>query len=192
VASAAITAHGSRPRIEDVHFIARGAHLAALRTNGLKLISANGDIHLRSVQATDDTAMIGTADIVIFAVKQYDTETAAKLIAPLVGDETAAISIQNGMDPQERLKTIIGREHVMGGTTRAQRKKIRRACQECARRRHQVARGPRARAKRTAASRQSDYSTTGKLNQAHARGDGNRISLSSGLKNPNDFRSAPY
>jgi len=102
---------------EDVHFIARGAHLAALRTNGLKLISANGDIHLRSVQATDDTAMIGTADIVIFAVKQYDTETAAKLIAPLVGDETAVISIQNGMDPQERLKTIVGPEHVMGGTT---------------------------------------------------------------------------
>src|SRR5215471_4807008 len=66
---------------EDVHFIARGAHLAALRTNGLKLISANGDIHLRSVQATDDPAMIGTADIVIFAVKQYDTETAA---APLL------------------------------------------------------------------------------------------------------------
>ena len=76
---------------EDVHFIARGAHLAALRTNGLKLISANGDTHLRSVQATDDTAMIGTADVVIFAVKQYDTETAAKLIAPLVDDETAVI-----------------------------------------------------------------------------------------------------
>jgi hypothetical protein len=49
---------------EDVHFIARGAHLAALRTNGLKLISANGDVHLRSVRATDDPAMIGTADIV--------------------------------------------------------------------------------------------------------------------------------
>jgi 2-dehydropantoate 2-reductase len=101
----------------DVHFIARGAHLAALRTNGLKLISANGDLHLRSVQATDDPAMIGTADIVIFAVKQYDTEAAAKLIVPLIADETAVISIQNGMDPQERLKTIVGREHVMGGTT---------------------------------------------------------------------------
>src|SRR5215831_1964944 len=102
---------------EDVHFIARGAHLAALQTNGLKLISANGDLHLRSVQATDDTAVIGTADIVIFAVKQYDTETAAKLIASLVGDQTAVISIQNGMDPQERLKTIVGRDHVIGGTT---------------------------------------------------------------------------
>jgi 2-dehydropantoate 2-reductase len=102
---------------EDVHFIARGAHLAALRANGLKLISANGDIRLRSIQATDDPAMIGTAEIVIFAVKQYDTEAAAKLIVPLIADETAVISIQNGMDPQERLKTIVGREHVMGGTT---------------------------------------------------------------------------
>ena len=97
---------------EDVHFIARGAHLAALRANGLKLISANGDIRLRSIQATDDPAMIGTAEIVIFAVKQYDTEAAAKLIVPLIADETAVISIQNGMDPQERLKTIVGREHV--------------------------------------------------------------------------------
>lgn len=61
--------------------------------------------------------MIGTADIVIFAVKQYDTETAANLIVPLIGDGTAVISIQNGMDPQERLKTIVGREHVMGGAT---------------------------------------------------------------------------
>ena len=102
---------------EDVRFIARGAHLAALRTNGLKLISANGDFHLQSVQATDDAAIIGSADIVIFAVKQYDTETAAKLIAPLIGDATAVISIQNGMDPQDRLKTIVGHEHVMGGTT---------------------------------------------------------------------------
>jgi len=102
---------------EDVRFIARGVHLAALRTNGLKLISANGDLHLLSVQATDNAAMIGAADIVIFAVKQYDTETAAKLIVPLIGDETAVISIQNGIDPQDRLKTILSREHVMGGTT---------------------------------------------------------------------------
>jgi 2-dehydropantoate 2-reductase len=102
---------------EDVRFIARGTQLTALRTNGLKLLSANGDLHFRSVQATDDPAAIGTADIVIFAVKQYDTEAAAKLIIPLLGDETVVISIQNGMDPQERLKTIIGHEHVMGGTT---------------------------------------------------------------------------
>jgi 2-dehydropantoate 2-reductase len=101
----------------DVYFIARGAHLAALRTEGLKLISANGDLHLRSVHATDEPATVGTADIVIFAVKQYDTETAARLVVPVIRDETAVISIQNGIDPRERLKSIVGRDHVMGGTT---------------------------------------------------------------------------
>jgi 2-dehydropantoate 2-reductase len=102
---------------EDVRFIARGAHLAALRTHGLTLHSENGNLQLPSVPVTDDPTTIGTADIVIFAVKQYDTETAARLIAPLLGDETAVISIQNGMDPQERLKTIAGDKRVMGGTT---------------------------------------------------------------------------
>lgn len=101
----------------DVYFIARGAHLAALRSNGLKLISANGDLHLPSVRATDEPATVGTADIVIFAVKQYDTETAAKLVVPVIGEETAVISIQNGMDPRESLKSIVGRDHVLGGTT---------------------------------------------------------------------------
>jgi 2-dehydropantoate 2-reductase len=91
--------------------------LAALRSNGLKLISANGDLHLPSVRATDEPATVGTADIVIFAVKQYDTETAAKLVVPVIGEETAVISIQNGMDPRESLKSIVGRDHVLGGTT---------------------------------------------------------------------------
>jgi 2-dehydropantoate 2-reductase len=102
---------------EDVHFVARGAHLAAMRSNGLKLASANGDVHLQTVSVTDDPATLGKADVVIFAVKQYDTATAAKLISPIVGDETAVITVQNGMDPQDRLRTIVGRGHVMGGTT---------------------------------------------------------------------------
>ncbi len=75
---------------EDVHFIARGQHLAALRANGLVLKSANGDLHLQSVSATDDPASIGTVDIIIFAVKQYDTESAAKLIKPAIGAAVTA------------------------------------------------------------------------------------------------------
>ena len=102
---------------EDVHFIARGAHLAAMRSNGLKLVSANGDLHLRPVSATDDPETIGKADIVLFAVKQYDTEAAARIIRPLVADKTAVLTVQNGVDPQERLQAIVGRDHVMGGTT---------------------------------------------------------------------------
>jgi 2-dehydropantoate 2-reductase len=100
---------------EDVHFIARGQHLAALRANGLVLKSANGDLHLQPVSATDDPASIGTVDIVIFAVKQYDTESAAKLIKPVIGADTAAITLQNGMDKDERLRAVLGHDHVMDG-----------------------------------------------------------------------------
>ena len=82
---------------EEVHFIARGAHLAALRADGLKLKSANGDLHLQEISATDDPAHIGAVETVIFAVKQYDTGSAANLIKPLIGANTAVISLQNGM-----------------------------------------------------------------------------------------------
>ena len=100
---------------EEVHFIARGVHLAALCANGLTLKSANGDLHLQPVSATDDPATIGPVDIVLFAVKQYDTGSAARLIKPLIGAETAAITLQNGMDKDERLRTLLGRDHVMDG-----------------------------------------------------------------------------
>jgi 2-dehydropantoate 2-reductase len=100
---------------EDVHFIARGAHLAALRADGLELKSDNGDLHLKPVSATDNPAVIGPVDIILFAVKQYDTGTAANLIKPLIGAETAVISLQNGMDKDDRLRAILGSDHVIGG-----------------------------------------------------------------------------
>lgn len=100
---------------EDVHFIARGAHLQALRGKGLTLKSANGDLHLQPVSATDNPVSIGAADIVMFAVKQYDTEAAAKLIAPVISGQTGVISLQNGMDRDDRLRGIVGRDQVMGG-----------------------------------------------------------------------------
>ena len=100
---------------EDVHFIARGAHLAALKADGLQLKSANGDLHLKPVSVTDNPATIGAVDIVIFAVKQYDTEAAANAIKPLIGAQTGVITVQNGVDRHERLRAILGRDHVMGG-----------------------------------------------------------------------------
>ncbi len=72
----------------EVFFIARGAHLAALRENGLTLESAHGDLHLPKVNATDKPAEVGPVDIVLFAVKLWDTESAAEQALPLIGPAT--------------------------------------------------------------------------------------------------------
>ena len=76
----------------DVHFIARGAHLAAMRENGLRIISPLSDVHIPVVTATDDPATIGEVDIVMFCVKLYDVEEACAAIKPLIGPNTAVIS----------------------------------------------------------------------------------------------------
>jgi 2-dehydropantoate 2-reductase len=101
---------------EDVTFIARGAHLDAMRKNGLKLEGPNGDITISPAKATDDPATIGApVDVVLFCVKLYDLESAAGLIKPIVGDETLVISLMNGVDGPERLAGLLGKGHVLGG-----------------------------------------------------------------------------
>src|ERR687897_1682524 len=98
----------------DVHFIARGAHLRALRLNGLQVRSVKGDFALR-VPATDDPAEIGPCDYVLFCVKAFDTEPAAVGLGPLMSDNTAVVSLQNGVDNEEKLARAVGVGHVMGG-----------------------------------------------------------------------------
>ncbi len=103
---------------EDVHFIARGAHLAALQAHGLRVESVHGDFALGAaeIQTTSDPAAVGRADIVLFTVKAYDTDSAAREVLPsLVGPDTAVISLQNGIDNEEKLAAIIGAGHVAGG-----------------------------------------------------------------------------
>jgi len=99
----------------DVTFIARGAHLAAMKSNGLKIESPRGDVHLVPTQATDDPAAVGPVDIVLFCVKLWDVESAGQHIKPLVGANTAVIPLQNGIDAPERLVPILGKPAVMGG-----------------------------------------------------------------------------
>src|SRR3979409_2807743 len=82
----------------DVTFLARGAHLEALRTCGLRIESPKGNVHLARVNASEDTAAIGPADIVFFAVKLYDTESALALLPPLVGADTVVIPLHNRVD----------------------------------------------------------------------------------------------
>jgi 2-dehydropantoate 2-reductase len=99
----------------DVTFIARGAHLAAMRADGLRIESPRGDTHLAPTQATDDPQSVGKVDIVLFCVKLWDLESAGAHIKPLVGPGTAVIPLQNGIDAADRLIPILGRGAVMGG-----------------------------------------------------------------------------
>jgi 2-dehydropantoate 2-reductase len=100
----------------DVAYIARRAHLEALRKDGLKIQSVHGDLHLPKVNATDDPKQIGPVDVVLFAVKLWDTEIAANLAKPLVGPNTRVITLQNGVDSYERVSAILGTEQTCPGT----------------------------------------------------------------------------
>ncbi len=100
---------------DDVAFVARGAHLAAIKQQGLRITSARGDLHLRDVVATDNPATLAPADVVIVAVKLWDTEAAAEAVKPLVRSGTAVVSFQNGVSKDEVLTRILGREAVIGG-----------------------------------------------------------------------------
>ena len=99
----------------DVAFIARGAHLAALRTHGLRIDSPKGNLHLPRVNATDDVTTVGPVDAVFFAVKRYDTESATPLLPPLIGPDTVVIPFQNGVDSADALIPVVGRPHVARG-----------------------------------------------------------------------------
>jgi 2-dehydropantoate 2-reductase len=101
----------------DVAFIARGAHRDAIRREGLRLESTLGDLHLEDVNVTDDPRAVGPVDVVLFAVKLWDTEQAGELARPLVGPATRVITLQNGVDSVERLAPILGDAATIGGST---------------------------------------------------------------------------
>jgi 2-dehydropantoate 2-reductase len=101
----------------DVAFVARGAHRDAIRRDGLKIESTLGDLHLEGVNVTDDPKQIGPVDVVLFAVKLWDTETAGEQARPLVGPDTRVITVQNGVDSVERLAPILGDAATIGGAT---------------------------------------------------------------------------
>jgi 2-dehydropantoate 2-reductase len=100
----------------DVHFLARGAHLDALRTTGLRIESPKGNLHLPRVDATSNPAAIGPADVVFFTVKLYDTESAIAALKPLLGADTAVIPFQNGVESVGMLTRAIGSRNTAGGT----------------------------------------------------------------------------
>ncbi|HVH26279.1 MAG TPA: 2-dehydropantoate 2-reductase [Vicinamibacterales bacterium] len=104
----------------DVAFVARGAHLAALRANGLRIESPQGNLHLERLTATDDSTTIGPVDAVFVAVKLYDTVSALPLLPPLIGSETVVISFQNGVESVDMMAAAVPRRHLAAGTTYVQ------------------------------------------------------------------------
>jgi len=101
----------------DVFFIARGAHRDAMLKTGLKIESVHGDVHLPKPNVTDDPAKVGPVDVVLFAVKLWDTEKAAEQTRPLLGPDTRVITLQNGVDSYERIAPIVGAERAIPGVT---------------------------------------------------------------------------
>jgi 2-dehydropantoate 2-reductase len=100
----------------DVRFLARGAHLSAMRASGLRIISPKGDVHVANVHASDDPAAIGPVDVVMFAVKLYDVANAVGTLTPLIGPDTIVLPFQNGVDGVAFVERAVGREHTGGGT----------------------------------------------------------------------------
>ncbi len=99
----------------EVAFIARGRHLAAMRERGLTVRSASGEIRLQAPTVSDDPAALGAFDIVLFAVKLWDTESAAEAIRPLLAGGGLVIPFQNGVESIERIGAVVGASQVMGG-----------------------------------------------------------------------------
>ena len=101
---------------EDVVFIARGAHLQAMRAGGLRVESPKGNFTVPSVQATDDPAQVGPMDAVLVAVKAWQVGEAAQAILPMVGPETCVVPLQNGLEAPAQVSAVLGPQHVLGGT----------------------------------------------------------------------------
>jgi len=99
-----------------VSFLARGAHLAAMRERGLQICSPLGDFTV-SVEVTDDPSLVGPVDVVLFTVKTYDNDTALPMLAPLVDDRTVVLTLQNGVDSSKEVAGVVGEPHVLGGAT---------------------------------------------------------------------------
>ncbi|MBL26165.1 MAG: 2-dehydropantoate 2-reductase [Rhodospirillaceae bacterium] len=100
---------------EDVVLVQRGAHGAAMRKDGLKVLSPLGDFTVPGITCVETTEGLDPADVIIVTVKSGGTDEAAQLAKPLVGPDTAVISLQNGVENEDRLAAVVGAEHVLGG-----------------------------------------------------------------------------
>ncbi len=100
---------------EDVIFIARGEHLEAIRTQGLRVETSKGEIVIRPAAAADDPARVGVVDAVIVGVKTWQVTETARAMQPMIGPETFVVPLQNGVEAASQLADVLGIEHVLGG-----------------------------------------------------------------------------
>jgi len=103
---------------EKVTFIARGEHLHAMLTDGLKVESINGDFAIQPVIATDDTTQVDAVDAILVCVKTWDVTKAGKAIMPMLDSNTFVVPLENGVEAPSQLAEILGREHILGGLCR--------------------------------------------------------------------------
>jgi 2-dehydropantoate 2-reductase len=101
---------------QDVTFIARGAHLDAIRKRGLEIRSPLGDF-IVTARADDDPSRVGPVDVVIVSVKTYDNQSALPLMMPMLGRDTVVLTVQNGVDSADEVAAVAGKERTLGGTT---------------------------------------------------------------------------
>ncbi len=100
---------------EEVYFIARGAHLEAIRTSGLRIESAHGDVHLTDARATEDPVDVGRVDLVLFTVRLADTDQAAAALVPMMTPSTHVITLQNGIDSADMISRYAPRRQIAAG-----------------------------------------------------------------------------
>jgi 2-dehydropantoate 2-reductase len=99
----------------DLAFITRGEHLGTMTQQGLRIISPNGNLHIKSAIFSADPTNAGIVDMILFCVKSYDTETAAQALGPMIGDHTTILSLQNGVDNPEKIARQWGERRTLAG-----------------------------------------------------------------------------
>jgi 2-dehydropantoate 2-reductase len=100
---------------EDVWFVSRGNHLDAMKEGGLRIKSTAGDFTIAPGKMTGDVASVGRADVVLFCVKSYDTEYAARQLSEVLDKDSLVISLQNGVDNEDKIRSQLQRGQVYGG-----------------------------------------------------------------------------
>jgi 2-dehydropantoate 2-reductase len=99
----------------DVTFLARGAHLDALRRDGLRVDSPGGDLRIQNALFTNDPGEVAAVDLILFCVKSYDTDATVGALAPMIGSATTILSLQNGVDNAEKIARVWGSERTLAG-----------------------------------------------------------------------------